>query len=180
MPTPAELREAAATGRTVYALRLERGTTKAPARHPIPRVRPIPTARITRDGDRLAIELAVVPRTKKTSQTIAWRTIRGQRSPFIRQSAPARGFAQDVKVAIAPLLVAYKLPLPARRYALSCCFFTDNQNSDTVGLVQALQDALQNAGVVTNDRQFAVIEQACQVYDREHPRIRCTISPADP
>jgi hypothetical protein len=128
----------------------------------------------------VAIELEITPRTKKNSQSIRWRTIRGETRPFIRQSEASQGFAFDVRVALLPLNRVGGFPLPDRPYALSCCFWVDNRNCDTVGLVQALQDALEGAGVVSNDRHFTVIEKASQVYDAVNPRVRCTITPADP
>lgn len=170
----------AETGKSVYRLRLE-GLSPAPAkrgRRTPQIVADVPVAQLNRVGDTVTGTIWTPPRTKKTSQQICWRTINSVSKPFIRQSESSRGFAQAVRAAILPHKVRLRLPLPDRDYALSSVYYVDNTSCDVAGLLQALQDALEAARVVTNDRLFNPVDRALRVYEPHDPRVTFTITPA--
>lgn len=119
-----------------------------------------------REGDTLRLTLPIAPRTKKNSS-------RGSG----KVSAAAARFAYHVAQLIAPHKTALGLPLPELRYNCAAMFYTDNDASDTVGLMQGLADALEGAGVVTNDRQLWTWDGTDQVLAKLKPRVELVITP---
>lgn len=140
----------------------------------------VPLAQLVRTDDTLAGTIWTPPRTKKNSQSIGWRKIGGESKPFIRQSESSRGFAQAVMAAILPHKARLKLPLPDRDYALSAVYYYDSSKPDVAGLLQALQDALAGARVVSDDKWFNPVERQYRVYEPHDPRVTFTITPAWP
>lgn len=128
-----------------------------------------------RTGDSLWLSLAVIPRTKKNSS-------RGNG----KVSAAAVRFAHLVRQAIAPHADALGLPLPDRPYNCAAVFTTDNDRADTVGLMQALADALEPhegsgfIGVLTNDRWIRTWNDTDQVFAPLRPGITLTLTPIGP
>jgi hypothetical protein len=74
------------------------------------------------------------------------------------------------------------LPLPERSYNLAARFYTDSRGdqADRFGLEQGLADALQDAGVVTDDWQFRTGDGTRVVSDHARPRVELTITPNVP
>lgn len=140
-----------------------------------------PLAQLVRTDDTLAGTIWTPPRTKKTHQEIGWRKLKGgEAKPFIRQSESSRGFAQAVMAAILPHKARLRLPLPDRDYALSAVYYYDSTTPDVAGLLQALQDALVAARVVSDDKLFNPVERQYRVYQPSDPRVTFTITPAEP
>jgi hypothetical protein len=74
----------------------------------------------------------------------------------------------------------YGFPLPAIDYAVAVTFYVDNERCDTVGLCQGLFDALQNAGVVPDDKYLRRIQLTDWVHDPLFPRATIILSPITP
>lgn len=124
----------------------------------------------SRYHDRLTLTLLFAPRTKKNH---------GQ-SFGIKQSVGYQKFRNAVVAHIAAHKTALGLPLPERQYNIAAHFFTDNDRADTVGLMQGLADALEDAEVLTDDRQLRTWNGTDQSLDQTHPRVELTITPIEP
>lgn len=138
----------------------------------IARVRPTLRADeffFARGRDCLTMTLPTPPRTKKNHG-------RG----VAKESAAYVQYALDVKTVVAPVLP--KLALRARPYNIAALFYVDagGEQADAVGLYQALADALQNAGVIPNDRWLRRWWGSDVVPDRARPRVELTITPIAP
>ena len=173
MPSTAELmrraREIATrTGRGDFA-HLATPLTEAPAIAPAGRVVIGDPPIAVRDGLRLELRILLAARTKKNSTTLG-----------VRQSAGYRRFRNWVIAQLAPHRAALGLPMPEFRYNLAAVFFTENDQADTGGLLQGLTDALQDAGVVTNDRQCWTFNGTDQHFDPMLPRIELALTPIGP
>ena len=101
------------------------------------------------NGFRCVIRTA--PRTKKNHTTLG-----------IRQSPAYRAYRDLIIAGFAPLLAELELPLPDRPYNLAATFYVDRwgERADLIGLLQGLADALENAGVVSDDRWFRAFDGA--------------------
>lgn len=121
-----------------------------------------------RVGDRLELVLLFPPRTKKNSkQNIA------------TQSKAYIAFRNAVRDHLARFRDMLGLPLPDRPYNLAAVFYTDSpgDRADRFGLEQGLADALQDAGVVTDDWLFRTGDGTRVVSDHARPRVELTITP---
>lgn len=121
-----------------------------------------------REGDVLRLELPFPPRTKKNH---------GQ-AFGIKQSQGYIRFKTQVIDHVARMATTLKLPLPADvPYNAAALFYVDNDAADTVGLMQGLADALQDAGVLPNDRQLRTWNGTDQWLDKTRPRVEVTLTP---
>lgn len=127
-----------------------------------------------REGDTLWLSLAVAPRTKKNHG----RTV-------VTPSAAYARFAYHVRELLRPMVGALGLPLPEQDYNCAALFHVDNDRADTVGLMQALADALEPdaksdfAGVITNDRQLRTWNGTDQTLATLRPHITLTLTPCE-
>ena len=115
------------------------------------------------------IVLATAPRTKKGHTTLG-----------IVQSAAYRRYRDDIVDAIAPVAFVYGKPLlPDRHYNCAAVFYVDKrgERADYNGLNQGLHDALENAGVVSDDWYFRTCDGTRIVFGDELPRVEVTITP---
>lgn len=113
------------------------------------------------------------PRPKKNSTKVIW--IHGK--PKQVQSDAYCQFVVDVRTAIEPCAKRIGLPLPEGKYHICPQFYCDNDKSDLKNLEQGLADALEKAGVVTNDQMFEAWEGSRRHVDKARPRVEITIRP---
>lgn len=121
-----------------------------------------------RDGDRLMLALPFPPRTKKNSK-----------QNYGTQSVAYRRFVHQVRGWVEPFRAELALPLPDQWYNCAAQFHVDNDAADTVGLMQGLADALQDAGVLTNDRWIRTWNGTDQCTAKERPRVVLTLTPIE-
>lgn len=136
------------------------------------------------------------PRTKKTSQRIV--TSKRTGKPFIIASKQTKGWT---KTAVEQLMaqsigkhtgsiikrkrVGGKLVETVRPVILTApvncraLFYRDRAIGDPVNLYQALADALEEAGVVANDRLIASWDGSRLLVDRAAPRIELELTAAE-
>ena len=124
-----------------------------------------------RRGDTLELRLVLPPRTKKNGTTLG-----------IRQSAGYRRYRDAIIAAIAPVKSLIGLPLPDREYNIAATYYVDRrgERADKCGLDQGLYDALENAGVVTNDWFFRTDDGTRIIAGDPRPRVELTITPIQP
>jgi hypothetical protein len=107
------------------------------------------------------------PRTKKNgkenyaTEKVAYRRFRAQVIDFFKRERE-RGL---------------ELPLADVDYIVRVDFVVDNDRVDTPGLQQGLWDALQDAGVVTNDRYLKRVEHADWREDKVFPHVALSLRP---
>jgi len=120
------------------------------------------------NGFRCTVRTA--PRTKKNSTTLG-----------IRQSPAYRAYRDTIVNGFAPLLAQLELPLPDRPYTLAAMFYVDRwgERADLVGLLQGLADALENAGVVRDDKWFRAFDGSRVVTGDPAPRVELMITDLD-
>lgn len=119
-----------------------------------------------RRGPSLDLVLLFPPRSKKN-----------HKAHYAAQSTGYRKFRNAVVRHLESFRAELQLPLPDIAYNLAAVFYTDNDAADTLGLLQGLADALENAGVVTNDRVFRTFDGSDQVLDKLRPRVELRITP---
>lgn len=115
------------------------------------------------------------PRTKKTSQRI----VRNRRTgkTLIIASKLTKGWT---KTAVEQLIAAKPHPdWPAIGRPVNCCAFIyrDRQAGDAVNYYQAIADALQDAGIVVNDRLIVSWDGSRLLLDRKRPRVELELEP---
>lgn len=120
----------------------------------------------TRRDDSLELVLLFPPRTKKNSK-----------ENYGTQSLGYRKFKHAVVRHIRSFADELGLPLPDQFYNCKALFVTDTDRADTQGLIQGLSDALQDAGVVSDDRFLIQWDGTRQVFDAARARIELSITP---
>lgn len=106
------------------------------------------------------------PRTKKNSK-----------AHYTRQSPGYRHWRNGV---IAALKNKPTFPLADQPYNLEAHFYVDQKGvpADLLGLLQGFADALENAGVVTDDKWFEAVDRSRKhTTDQAHPRAEFIITP---
>lgn len=128
-------------------------------------------ATVQRERDVLTARFELPPRTKKNHG----------RFFGIRQSAAYVRFRDAIIQAVAESKRELSLPLPDQPYNLEACFYVDKpgERADLFGLLQGFADALQDAGVVTDDWHFRTTDRTRIVFGDELPRVECTITPTE-
>jgi hypothetical protein len=125
----------------------------------------------SRLGDRLRLVLNIAPRTKKN----------GRKGGFggIKQGPAYRAYRDAIVAALEPLRTAQTIPLPDQPYNIAVTYYVDShgKTADKCGLDQGLYDALENAGVVTNDWQFRTDDGTRIIAGDPFPRVELIITP---
>jgi hypothetical protein len=158
--------------------------------HHMPDPAPVRTARSRTDagehqgrrrGNALYLELQVHARQKKNARKAVWVSGRyGPRQVFAPNDLYL-AFAQDVKAAVLPMRRDLKLPLPPGRYLLSAEFHVplegQNKRADFDGYLTGTLDALQDADVFGNDREFCGSRHVDVFVVERAPLVRVWITP---
>jgi hypothetical protein len=119
-----------------------------------------------RDGDTLYLSLPFAPRTKKNSKS--WVGVEGR---------PYRAFRKQVIEAVKRVHDDCQFPMPDRAYNARITFYVDNVLADFAGLIQGLADAIQDAGVISDDWYLRSFDGTEVLYDRKAPRIIVVLEP---
>jgi Holliday junction resolvase RusA-like endonuclease len=138
-----------------------------------------PSASGERHDDTLCLVLFTEPRSKKNHPETIYRQVKGVTRKFVIPSQAYRSYAADVKASLCPLRVALRLPLPPIPYTLSAVFFVSAEVADVDNMVVGLNDALQGAGVFTNDRIIRGLQIAPPVLAPDSPRVALTLTPVE-
>ncbi len=106
------------------------------------------------------------PRTKKNHQRIVRRK---DGSPFIMQAKTADAWA---KHAVWQLRAQHIGQPPFRTHVNLCArVYREKATGDLVNYLQAINDALEAAGVVENDRLIVGYDGCKMLKDRDNPRV---------
>lgn len=121
-----------------------------------------------RGSDALSLTLIATPRTKKTGTTLG-----------IKQKAAYRFYRDCIIAQVEPMKVHLQLPLPDQPYNCRAVYYVDKrgERADYNGLNQGLHDALQNAGVVSDDWHFRTCDGTRIVFGDDRPRVEVHITP---
>ncbi len=131
-----------------------------------------------RPGESITFVLPVTPRTKKNSRVHA--KVRGRTVPL--PSGAYKKMARDVLVWAQEKVIkgrwAWWLDL---QQPLNCAaiFYRDANRGDAVGYYQALADALEAAGIVSNDKWITQWDGSRLAKDADRPRIEVTLTALD-
>lgn len=110
------------------------------------------------------------PRTKKNHS----RLVRAGRRLRLVPSAAHEVWARS---AVRQLRQQRREPRYEAPVSVAAVFFRDRNVGDLVNYLQALADALEHAGVVTNDRLIVSWDGSRLAKDAECPRIELTVAP---
>ncbi len=131
-----------------------------------------------RPGESITFVLPVTPRTKKNSRVHA--KVRGRTVPL--PSGAYKKMARDVLVWAQEKVIkgrwAWWLDL---QQPLNCAaiFYRDANRGDAVGYYQALADALEAAGIVSDDKWITQWDGSRLAKDADRPRIEVTLTALD-
>ena len=118
--------------------------------------------------DSLRLTLYGAPRTKKTSNQLQRF---GGRLKVVPSAAWMKWRDACLKQ-ISPFLRLRDQP-----YNLCALFYRDADRGDLVGYLQGLQDVLQEAQIISDDRWFKSLDGSRLRVDRERPRVELEILP---
>lgn len=126
------------------------------------------------------------PRTKKTSNRLAWRFSR-RLGRKVRIVLPSAAWARWVKAAVIielPLGTRWQPrgtlsgrvllglhPLTTEPVRCRALFYRDKNHGDAVGFYQGLADLLEKRGILANDRQIIDWSGSTLLKDAKHPRV---------
>jgi len=130
-----------------------------------------------RPGESIKFTLPVTPRTKKNSRVHA--KVRGRTVPLpsdayreMERQIAAWCFTQLGWIA----RLSYTLAQPLNCAAI---FYRDANRGDAVGYYQALADALEAAGIVSDDKWITQWDGSRLAKDATRPRIEVTLTALD-
>lgn len=118
----------------------------------------------------ISLTLAVAPRTKKNGRSGAFFGLGGGKA--------YRAYRDAIVAAVATIPGERPL-LPDHEYNCAATFYVDKRGelADINGLNQGLHDALENAGVVSDDWYFRTTDGTRIVFGDERPRVEVHITP---
>jgi Holliday junction resolvase RusA-like endonuclease len=118
------------------------------------------------------------PRTKKTSNRVI--TVRGK--PRVIPSKVTVEWSDDAQLQLQSQMGAYrgKTFHERQRWNLRAHFYRKQETTaDLAGHIQALQDVLQAAEVIPNDRWIAGLDGSRLFVDAKNPRVEITLTEMD-
>lgn len=141
-----------------------------------------------RPGDSISFTLPVVPRTKKNSPRQVRRRAKTT-GKLITIPIPSEAYEKMEEQVVAWAAAAYHPQwsgcFTASRFCLAqplnCCaiFYRDANRGDAVGYYQGLADALESAGVLSDDKWIVQWDGSRLAKDAERPRIEVTLTALD-
>lgn len=134
-----------------------------------------------RPGESITFVLPVVPRTKKNHGSVIKR---GKRKFHIPSEAYTTMESQVVEWArqnVRPGLASTLYSCQPLAQPLNCAaiFYRDANRGDAVGYYQALADALEAAGIVSDDKWITQWDGSRLAKDAKRPRIAVTLTALD-
>jgi Holliday junction resolvase RusA-like endonuclease len=130
------------------------------------------------------------PRTKKTSQRIFVNRRTGK--PFITSSGIATDWASGAIVQLRRQAVDWprsdyvtkvkgrkvtKSAVWVKPVRVTALFYRDAERGDLCGYMQAVGDALEAAGIVSNDKIIGSWDGSIRLLDRKNPRVELELTP---
>ena len=130
-----------------------------------------------RPGESITFTLPVTPRTKKNSRVHA--KVRGRTVPL-----PSDAYREMERLIVSWCCarlgkiarLSYTLAQPLNCAAI---FYRDANRGDAVGYYQGLADALESAGVLSNDKWIVQWDGSRLAKDAKRPRIEVTLTALD-
>lgn len=137
-----------------------------------------------RPGESITFVLPVTPRTKKNSRVHA--KVRGRTVPLpsdayreMEAGIVAWCAAQNVRFSVVTLLAKLQALRLAQPLNCAAIFYRDALRGDAVGYYQALADALESAGVLSDDKWIVQWDGSRLAKDAKRPRIEVTLTALD-
>lgn len=129
----------------------------------------------------LSFTIPGAPRTKKNHGKVLWRGKRKLHVPsdaYMAWNAAAQLWLARWRSGRRPDMAPLVLPV---RSAVNCAalFYRHANMGDAVGFQQAIADALQEAGIVENDRLIVSWDGSRLLKDAANPRIEVTLTAAE-
>jgi Holliday junction resolvase RusA-like endonuclease len=119
----------------------------------------------------LKFRLFGAPRTKKNHSRLKWAP--KKKRTVLVPSAAYEEWCNHVCVQLATM----REPLPDLHYNCAAVFYRDADRGDAVGYYQGLADALEAAGVLTDDKLITRWDGSRLDVDRANPRVELTLTP---
>jgi Holliday junction resolvase RusA-like endonuclease len=131
------------------------------------------------EGRRVKFTIPGAPRTKKTSQRIVTRKSTGK--PFILASKQTKGWTENAVGHLRAQAWAMGMKTPEQA-EVNCraLIYRARRQGDAVNFYQAIADALQEAGVVENDRLIVAWDGSRLLADKDDPRVEIELTPMAP
>ena len=126
-------------------------------------------------GESITFVLSVVPRTKKNSRTHVRK--RAKTGNMITVPLPSDAY-REMEKQICGWAVVRGIALAYLAQPLNCCaiFYREKNIGDAVGYYQGLADALESAGVVSDDKWIKRWWGSDLAKDGKRPRIEVTLT----
>ena len=124
--------------------------------------------------DLFTFTLKGAPRTKKNHGRIVWRHVAGVQRKFHVPSG-----AYSLWCASVVIQLVHVRQLPNCHYNCAAVFYRDANRGDAVGYYQGLADALEAAGVISNDKYITQWDDSRLRVDRANPRVELTLTPVE-
>jgi len=131
--------------------------------------------RMTEDGN-VEILIPLQAYTKKNSQRILYRYVKGKKVPFICPSEQYEQYERDCSVFVRPLGIISPVNIKAHYY------MNTKKRVDLTNLNEALHDILVANQLLCDDNCLIVVspDGSRVFYDRENPRTEVWITAIDP
>lgn len=134
-----------------------------------------------RPGESITFTLPVAPRTKKNSRRhikVRGRTVPLPSDAYREMEAGIAAWcaAQDVQFGVVPLPVKLRALRLAQPLNCAAIFYRDANRGDAVGYYQGLADALESAGVLSDDKWIVQWDGSRLAKDAKRPRIEVTLT----
>ena len=137
-----------------------------------------------RPGESITFVLPVTPRTKKNSRVhakVSGRTVPLPSDAYRTMEAGIKAWTAPKSIRLADIPWPVELRKLNLAQPLNCAaiFYRDANRGDAVGYYQALADALESAGVLSDDKWIVQWDGSRLAKDAKRPRIEVTLTALD-